>query len=78
MPSLNDSNWVWRMLAASSDEIASMIQKKRHYPLLVGNKLIMLDPVSGGLNTVKDGSHNFRKRSGKSCEEPVGVKKKGR
>ena len=48
----------WCMLAASSDEIAS---KKRHYPLLVGKKLILFDPVSGGLNTVKvkRGSHNF-------------------
>jgi hypothetical protein len=58
----------WRMLAASSDEIASMKPKKKgHYPLLVGKKLIMFDTVSGGLNTVKDGSHNFRnRRSGKS------------
>lgn len=57
----------WRMLAASSDEIASMNKKKRHYPLLVGKKLIMFDPVSGGLNTVKGGSHNFlNRRSGRS------------
>ena len=52
----------WRMLAVSSDEMASMKpkQKKGHYPLLVGKKLIMFDPVSGGLNTVKEGgSHNF-------------------
>jgi hypothetical protein len=32
---------------------------ERFEPLLVGKKLIMFDPVSGGLNTVKDGSHNF-------------------
>jgi hypothetical protein len=46
----------WRMLAASSGEIASI---KRHYPLLVGKKLIVFDPVSGGLNMVKNGSHNL-------------------
>jgi hypothetical protein len=36
-----------------------MKPKKRHYPLLVGKKLIIFDPVSGGIDTVNHGSHNF-------------------
>jgi hypothetical protein len=34
-------------------------KKKGRYPLLVGKKLIIFDPVSGGFDTVNHNGHDF-------------------
>jgi hypothetical protein len=37
----------------------SFAEFERFKPLLVGKKLIIFDPVSGGIDTVNHGGHNF-------------------
>jgi hypothetical protein len=59
LPSLNDSNWRAYVSGVVGLNNVDESRKKGRYPLLVGKKLIIFDPVSGGFDTVNHNSHDF-------------------